>query len=206
MTKLFNGEWNGHYDFGDAANIAEISRVESYDVSKDSSAYADGDIIESPWGGNRVLTLTQEGGEDVCVKEITVNPGYMLSLQRHFGRSEYWEVVEGTLGVVCDGNYVELPAGKGLTIPKGAVHCMVNATSLPVTVRETQRGICREKDNVRLADMNDRPLYPLSSEEEYKSFKLYETLRRRIEEQRRSLDGDLLDASLLKAQGDSSGL
>lgn len=186
MTKLFNGEWNGHYDFDDAASIAEIARVESYDLSKDASVYADGDIIESPWGRNRVLTLTKEGGEDVCVKEITVNPGYMLSLQRHFGRSEYWEVVEGTLGVVCNGNYVELPAGQGMTIPKGAVHCMVNATSAPVTVRETQRGICREKDNVRLADMNDRPLYPLSSEEEYQSYKLYETLRTRIEERRRS--------------------
>lgn len=184
MTKRFNDEWNGHYDFDDAANIAEIANVESYDLLKDASLYADGDVIESPWGRNRVLTLTKEGGEDVCVKEITVNPGYMLSLQRHRGRAELWEVQEGTLGVICNGEYLELSAGQSQAIPKGAVHCMMNPTREPVTVREVQRGICREKDNVRLADVNNRPLYPLVSEEEHASFKLYETLRKRMGELR----------------------
>jgi len=176
----FNSRWNEHYDFNDADNIAEIAKVDSYDLSKDNSVYADGDTIQSPWGSNRVLTLTQEGGEDICIKEITVKPGFMLSLQRHRGRAEVWEVTDGTLGVICNGDYSEIPAGQSITLPKGAVHCMINPTDKPVTVKETQRGICREKDNVRLADFNDRPLYPLTSEVEYKSAQLYHDIRARI--------------------------
>lgn len=205
VSQHFNYRWNKHYDFDDDANIAEISKVESYDISDDASVYAEGAVIKSPWGRNRVLSLSKARGEDVCVKEITVNPGHMLSLQRHRGRSEYWEVLQGTLGVIRDGEYINVPAGSSIAVPKGAVHCMINATGSPVVVRETQRGICREKDNVRLADMNDRPLYPLESEAEYKSFMLYERLRSRLEGGRMS-DRDLFHAPLFKAQGDASGL
>ena len=176
----FNPAWNDQYDFTDAANINEIAAVESYDISKDAAAYSSGDTIQSPWGSNRVLTLTQENGEDVCIKEITVKPGFMLSLQRHRGRAEVWEVTDGTLGVIADGEYTEIPSGQSVTLPKGCVHCMINPTAEPVTVRETQRGICREKDNIRLVDFNDRPTYPLTTEKEFASAKLYRDIQSRL--------------------------
>ena len=109
-----------------------------------------------------------------------VNPGYVLSLQRHRGRAELWEVLEGTLGVIRDGDFFDVEAGGSVEIPKGSVHCMVNATRLPVRVRETQRGICRENDNVRLADFNGRATYPLTSETEYLSAQIYHKVVERV--------------------------
>ncbi len=180
MTSRFNPLWNYGYDFNDAANIAEINAVDSYDIAKDMAVYANGDKIESPWGSNRVLTLSKEGRDDVCIKEITVKPGFMLSLQRHRGRAELWEVTDGTLGVICNGEYTEIPAGQSVTLPEGAVHCMINPTDKPVTVKETQRGICREKDNVRLVDFSGRATYPLTSETEYKSALLYREIMQKL--------------------------
>jgi uncharacterized cupin superfamily protein len=102
-----------------------------------------------------------------------VNPGYMLSLQRHRGRAEIWEVTEGVLTVIMDGKRHDVEAGNSITLPKGSVHCMINSSDKPVVVRETQTGICRESDNIRLVDFNNRPTYPLTSEVEFLSAQLY---------------------------------
>ena len=48
---------------------------------------------ERPWGYYRVL---HENGREVKVKEITVNPGQCLSMQKHENRSEHWFIIEGT--------------------------------------------------------------------------------------------------------------
>ena len=48
---------------------------------------------QRPWGYYRVL---HEDGPGVKVKELTVNPGCSLSMQRHRYRYEHWFVTEGT--------------------------------------------------------------------------------------------------------------
>lgn len=173
MKNNFNPAWNPHYDFENPACHGEIAAVESYDLGGDTADYANGDIIESPWGTNQVMESRNEAGEDICVKRITVKPGYMLSLQRHRGREELWAVEQGTLTVICNGERIDVPAGQSITLPRGAVHCMINSSHEPVTVIETQKGKCREKDNIRLLDFNNRPTYPLTSENEYRSAILY---------------------------------
>lgn len=173
MNDRFSAQWNPHYDFNDPANMKEIEAVDTYNISMDSADYASGDVIESPWGSNQVIQSKKENGQDICIKKITVKPGYMLSLQRHRGREELWEVEEGVLTVILDGERYDVPAGQSITLPKGAVHCMVNSSDMPVTVIETQSGSCREKDNIRLLDFNNRPTYPLTTENEYKSAILY---------------------------------
>lgn len=173
MTSSFNREWNPHYDFSDPANLREIEAVESYDIAADPARYAPGDVIDSPWGSNQVLTVTAEDGMETCVKKIVVRPGFMLSLQRHRGREELWAVEEGVLTAISNGERYDIPAGRAITLPKGAVHCMINASDAPVTVVETQKGLCREKDNIRLLDFNNRPTYPLTTETEYRSAILY---------------------------------
>ena len=45
------------------------------------------------WGYYRVL---HENGPGVKVKELVVDPGKSLSMQRHFNRAEFWFVSEGT--------------------------------------------------------------------------------------------------------------
>ena len=47
---------------------------------------------ERPWGYYRVL---HEVGNHVKLKELTVNPGAKLSMQRHSQRAEFWFVAEG---------------------------------------------------------------------------------------------------------------
>ena len=111
-------------------------------------------------------------------------PGNQLSLQRHRGREEYWVVKEGLLTVIVDGQMIDVPAGQAIFIPQGAIHCMNNRTDANVHVEELQFGICREADNVRLVDATvdaqgnpaPRPTYPLTTQTEFESAKLFAAL------------------------------
>lgn len=173
MIDRFNLTWNPHYDFAHEGNRREIARVESYSLDMDKGDYATGQEVSSPWGSNQVLEARRENGIDVCIKKITVQPGFMLSLQKHRGREELWTVQSGSLTVILDGRRYDVPSGQSISMTRGAIHCMINSTDRPVTVLETQSGICREDDNVRLLDFNARPTYPLTSEIEYASACLY---------------------------------
>lgn len=191
---------NPHYNFEDPANQAEIKRVAEYDRAfqavymdgngtdgqkaflaeqeklalKGQDGYDIGVNVESPWGDNKVLKAEKaEDASDIVTKEITVKPGNMLSLQRHRGRAEVWAVESGTLTVIADGEKHEVTAGDSIELPKGSVHCMVNAHEEPVTVIETQTGICMESDNVRLIDFSARTTVPLLTKSEVDSAILY---------------------------------
>jgi len=52
---------------------------------------------ERNWGYYRVL---HEQGHEVKVKELTVEPGKSLSMQRHSDRAEHWFVAQGTATVL----------------------------------------------------------------------------------------------------------
>ena len=104
---------------------------------------------ERTWGYYRVL----HDVSGMKVKELTVDPGQRLSMQRHEHRSEYWIVSEGTCVV-----YGELPNGYSLppkqlikhesfTIPKGEWHQLLNNTDAPCKIVEVQFGdVCEESD------------------------------------------------------------
>jgi len=51
---------------------------------------------ERQWGYYRIL---HENGREVKLKELTVNPGKSLSMQRHEVRAEHWFIAEGTATV-----------------------------------------------------------------------------------------------------------
>lgn len=204
MISQFNPDWNKAYNFLDPKNRAEIAKQDAYNVSGPLTMApyksGGGDVIISPWGSNRALDSGQyaEGFVylietdsvvnadklanlqpnplEFCSKELRVDPNNMLSLQRHRGRQEYWDVKKGVLTVVLDGERIDVPAGKAIFIPQGAVHCMCNVSDSPVTVIELQTGVCREEDNVRLADFSDRATYPITTETEYRSAQLYDSL------------------------------
>ncbi len=173
-NKDFNQLWNDGYNFNNLESIGVIEAVEAYTLDSDTAEYFAGQKVGSPWGTNQVLEYSQDdSGQEICKKELTVLPGNMLSLQRHRGRAELWEVKSGILTVIADGKRHDITAGNDIELPKGCVHCMINVNDEPVTVIETQTGICREKDNIRLVDFSGRPTYPLTSEVEYESAKLY---------------------------------
>jgi len=104
---------------------------------------------ERQWGYYRVL-------HDVngCkVKELTVEPGKSLSMQKHELRSEYWLVSEGKCDVVSMmGNGYQLPTKtlekhNSLSILVGDWHQLVNPYDMPCRIVEIQYGqACVEED------------------------------------------------------------
>ena len=104
---------------------------------------------ERQWGYYRVL---HEYGPHVKVKELTVDPGKKLSMQRHEQRAEHWFVSEGVasvygLDVSTDITLTRYKKHKSLHIPRRQWHMLANETDKPLKVVEIQYGEnCVEED------------------------------------------------------------
>lgn len=106
---------------------------------------------DRPWGYYRVIHGV---GEQTKVKELTVEPGKRLSMQRHQHRSEHWFVAEGTATVMTiDENTIDIGT-KGVYnkheyvhIPRTEWHQLCNDTNEPLKMIEIQYGeTCVEED------------------------------------------------------------
>jgi cytidyltransferase-like protein len=104
---------------------------------------------ERAWGYYRVLHETP----GMKVKELTVNPGQSLSMQRHWLRSEYWIVNEGAAIVnsITEGGYVLPPKylhkHAEYHVPSLGWHQLTNPYEMPLKVVEIQYGEqCVEED------------------------------------------------------------
>ena len=104
---------------------------------------------ERQWGYYRVLHEVP----GMKVKELTVNPGKSLSMQRHTYRAEYWIVSEGRAVVnsMMTGGYTlpstELAKHEEYKIPVNEWHQLTNPYDEPVKIVEIQYGErCEEED------------------------------------------------------------
>lgn len=102
------------------------------------------------WGYYRVL---HQAGDQVKVKELTVEPGQRLSMQRHGQRAEHWFVTEGTATVytidrASDAELLgEFTQHQHIHIDRGEWHQLCNETDQPLRVVEIQYGdACVEED------------------------------------------------------------
>lgn len=106
---------------------------------------------ERVWGYYRVL---HEQGKDVKVKELTVEPGKCLSMQRHEKRAEFWFVAEGEATVYTvdphstDRDLMASPARHQSTwIKTNEWHQLCNETDDLLKIIEIQYGDnCIEDD------------------------------------------------------------
>jgi D-beta-D-heptose 7-phosphate kinase/D-beta-D-heptose 1-phosphate adenosyltransferase len=105
---------------------------------------------ERPWGYYRVL---HEDGPGMKLKELTVNPGCSLSMQRHRYRNEHWFVTEGTATINtldADNNTVMrnfVMKNMQTYIGREEWHQLVNKSDTPLKVIEIQFGEqCVEED------------------------------------------------------------
>lgn len=99
---------------------------------------------ERPWGYYRVLHTV---GTNVKVKELTVNPGCSLSMQRHKHRTELWFVAEGEADLNWEYGGEKIKTFKIEHINVGEWHQLCNASDNPLKVVEIQYGIqCEEED------------------------------------------------------------
>ena len=104
---------------------------------------------ERPWGYYRVL----HEAPGTKVKELTVEPGQSLSMQRHRDRNELWHVVEGHCNVysILNLGHKLPPRSLGphdqIDIPVGEWHQLSNPFSSPCRLIEIQYGDqCKESD------------------------------------------------------------
>lgn len=98
---------------------------------------------QRPWGYYRVLHEVT----GTKVKELTVNPGCSLSMQRHANRSEYWIVSEGECKVEKEFGALFLRTHETISIPVGAWHQLSNPFTQPCKIVEIQYGTaCIEED------------------------------------------------------------
>jgi D-beta-D-heptose 7-phosphate kinase/D-beta-D-heptose 1-phosphate adenosyltransferase len=102
------------------------------------------------WGNYRVL---YEHNTRVKVKELTVDPGQRLSMQRHLDRAEHWFVVQGTATVYTinrksDEELLgEFTTHQHIHVNRHEWHQLCNLTDLPLRVVEIQYGVrCEEQD------------------------------------------------------------
>ena len=105
---------------------------------------------ERQWGYYRVL---HEPNKNVKLKELTVDPGKSLSMQKHKERSEFWFVSEGTASVYTVNHKTDYePVGmfkehQHIWISKESWHQLANETDKPLKLIEIQYGEnCVEED------------------------------------------------------------
>jgi D-beta-D-heptose 7-phosphate kinase/D-beta-D-heptose 1-phosphate adenosyltransferase len=110
-------------------------------------------ITKRNWGHYRVMY--ELGGTKV--KELVVEPGQKLSMQRHFLRNELWMVSEGEGALVrssldepdsgAGGLYMPIRKHEIITIQKREWHQLINNSNRPLHLVEIQYGdICQEED------------------------------------------------------------
>lgn len=105
---------------------------------------------ERLWGYYRVL---HENGKEVKVKELTVDPGQCLSMQRHQNRAEHWFIAEGTAEIYTINKKTDqelvgiFHKHQSLHIKKDEWHQLCNPTNKPLRIIEIQYGTdCNESD------------------------------------------------------------
>jgi cytidyltransferase-like protein len=104
---------------------------------------------ERPWGHYRVLHEI----DGMKVKELTIEPGKSLSMQRHQNRTEFWMVSEGEclVNLMMSSGYLlpskELKKHEILQIPVGEWHQLSNPFDISCKLVEIQFGsVCNEED------------------------------------------------------------
>jgi len=106
-----------------------------------------------PWGHYENLLERK----DHKIKELVVNPGERLSLQKHQRRAEHWTVVSGEALVTVGDRETLLTPGQSVDVPRGAIHRIMNPGEIPAVLVEVQMGdYFGEDDIIRLADDYDR--------------------------------------------------
>ena len=106
-----------------------------------------------PWGSYEGVDC----GERFQVKRIMVNPGAILSLQRHFHRAEHWVVVKGTAHITNGDQAIILTENQSTYIPLGAKHRLENPGTIPLEIIEIQTGSYLGEDDIeRFEDLYGR--------------------------------------------------
>ncbi|MFL2852288.1 MAG: sugar phosphate nucleotidyltransferase [Candidatus Pelagibacter sp.] len=110
-------------------------------------------IYFRPWGSYTNLY----NGNNFLIKELSIKPKGVLSLQKHNHRSEHWVVTQGIPKITLNKKYFLKKPNDTVFIPKGAIHRIQNPNKKKVKIMEVQLGsILKETDIVRYEDIYGR--------------------------------------------------
>ena len=110
-------------------------------------------VFYRPWG--KYTNLFR--GKNFLIKELFVKPKGILSLQKHFHRSEHWLITQGKPKITLNKKSFVKGVNDVVYIPKGAVHRIENPFKRPVIIIEAQLGkILKESDIIRYQDVYGR--------------------------------------------------
>jgi mannose-6-phosphate isomerase-like protein (cupin superfamily) len=102
-----------------------------------------------PWGSYDSL----ENKDGFQVKRLIVNPGAVLSLQKHAHRAEHWVVVRGKARITKNDDVFDLGVNESTFIAIGDIHRIANPFDEPSHIIEVQCGdYLGEDDIVRIED------------------------------------------------------
>ena len=107
-----------------------------------------GERVKRIWGEWRVLSQINN---TVKIKELIVQPGQKLSMQRHKHRTEFWFVAQGKARVHWDMGYTDIKPLATIKIHENEWHQLENIGSNILHVVEIQHGdLCEESDIERV--------------------------------------------------------
>lgn len=110
-------------------------------------------IHNRPWGSYTNLYT----GNNFLIKELSVKPKGVLSLQKHFHRSEHWVITQGVPKIILNKKFFSKKPYETIFIPKGAIHRIQNPSKKIVKIMEVQLGsILKETDIIRYSDIYGR--------------------------------------------------
>ena len=110
-------------------------------------------IFYRPWGSYTNLY----NGNNFLIKELNVKSKGVLSLQKHFHRSEHWLITQGVPKITLNKKSFSKKLNETIFIPKGAIHRIQNPYKKTVKIMEVQLGsILKETDIVRYEDIYGR--------------------------------------------------
>jgi len=101
-------------------------------------------VTHRPWGF--YIKFLQEAG--VWVKRVEVNPGCRLSLQKHFKRSEKWNIVAGNGQVSIDEKEIDVSGGDVIDVPVETVHRIANTGDTQLVFIEVATGKYLAEDDI----------------------------------------------------------
>ena len=110
-------------------------------------------IFYRPWG--KYTNLFK--GKDFLIKELYIKANGILSLQKHFHRSEHWYITQGSPKIILNKKTFIKKPYETIFIPLGSIHRIENPNSKPVKIIEAQLGsILKETDIIRYKDIYGR--------------------------------------------------
>ena len=136
--------------WSDLGSWKEILKIYYKNMKK---YYNKKNVFYRPWG--RYTNLFK--GKQFLIKELFIKSKGILSLQKHYHRSEHWLIAKGKPKITLNKNVFTKKPNEYIFIPSQAKHRIQNPGTIPVRIIEAQIGsILKETDIVRYKDIYGR--------------------------------------------------